>query len=53
VFETPKRTISFGEDPLELVGAPFRIRDCLFPHEGLYSVQFWYNDQIVEDVLCG
>jgi hypothetical protein len=49
VFATAKYTIAFGDDPLEVVGAPFRIRDCLFPQEGLYSIQFWYNDQMVEE----
>jgi hypothetical protein len=49
VFGTPKHTISFEDDPLEVVGVPFRIRDCLFPQEGLYSLQFWYNDQMVEE----
>jgi hypothetical protein len=49
VFGTPRHTISFGDDPLEVVAIPFRIRDCLFPHEGLYSFQFWYNDQMIEE----
>jgi hypothetical protein len=49
VFGTPKRDIAFGGDPLDVVGAPFRIRDCIFPEEGLYSIQFWYNEQLVEE----
>ena len=44
IFGTPKRSVTFGNDPLEVVGVPFRIRDCIFPQTGLYSVQFWYND---------
>lgn len=48
VFETPNRTIAFGTDPLEVVGVPFRIRDCPFPRAGLYLVQFWYNDREIE-----
>ena len=43
IFVTPKRTISFGADPLDVVGVPFRIRDCRFPSPGLYSVEFWYD----------
>ena len=43
IFETPNRPITFGPDPLEVVGVPFRIRDCRFPSPGLYSVQFWYD----------
>ncbi len=31
IFETRERAISFGDDPLEVVGVPFRIRDCSFP----------------------
>jgi hypothetical protein len=37
----------FGNDPLEVFGLPFRIRDCLFPDAGLYWVEFWYNDRMV------
>ena len=49
IFETPKRLVAFGPDPLEVVGVPFRIRDCPFPAPGLYSIQFWYNDAKVEE----
>lgn len=49
IFETPKRQISFGSDPLEVVGVPFRIRDCRFPQARLYLVQFWYNDEKVDE----
>ncbi len=47
VFQTKTRSIPFGSDPLEIVGATFRIRDCLFREAGLYSVQFWYNDAML------
>jgi hypothetical protein len=47
IFETRARQIAFGPDPLEVVGVPFRIRDCSFPHAGLYSVQFWYDGELV------
>lgn len=30
VFRTQTRTIPFATDPLELVGATFRLRNCLF-----------------------
>lgn len=49
VFETRDRLISFGPDPLEVVGVPFRIRDCTFPQAGFYSVQFWYENELVEE----
>jgi hypothetical protein len=49
VFETRERQISFGLDPLEVVGVPFRIRDCLFSEAGLYSIQFWYEGNVLEE----
>jgi hypothetical protein len=49
VFETHGRPISFGPDPLEIVGVPFRIQDMSFPKPGLYSVQFWYEGELVEE----
>ena len=47
VFRTRTRTIPFGNDPLEVVGATFRIRNCLFQEPGLYQVQFWYNEEMI------
>jgi hypothetical protein len=44
IFETVKRPIQFGGDPLEVVGVPFRIRNCRFPYPGRYIIQFWYNE---------
>lgn len=49
IFETRSRSIAFGPDPLEILGVPFRIRDIVFPHSGLYSVQFWYDGEQVEE----
>jgi hypothetical protein len=43
------RTISFGTDPLEVVGVPFRIRNFLFPKAGVYSVQLYYEGELVEE----
>ena len=31
IFRTAKRTIQFSTDPLDVLGVPFRIRDCPFP----------------------
>jgi hypothetical protein len=47
VFRTQTRTIPFGNDPLEVIGVTFRIRNCLFQQAGLYWVQFWYNEQMI------
>lgn len=49
VFETLSRPIPFGPDPLEVVGVPYRIRNCIFPRAGMYSFQFWYNGTLVEE----
>jgi hypothetical protein len=48
VFRTRTRSVSFGNDPLDVIGVRFRIRNCLFPAAGLYWVQFWYNDELIE-----
>ncbi len=45
-FRTRTRNIPFGNDPLDVVGVTFRIRNCLFQEPGLYWVQFWYDDQV-------
>ena len=45
VFQTPDRSIEFPADPLEVVGVPFRIRDCPFPQPGMYSLEFWYDSE--------
>jgi hypothetical protein len=47
VFRSRTRTIPFGDDPLEVLGVTFRIRNCLFPEPGLYWIQFWYNEQVL------
>jgi hypothetical protein len=49
VWTTPKRKIEFGPDPLEVVAVPFRIRDARFPYPGLYSIQLWYDDELVQE----
>jgi hypothetical protein len=49
VFETRSRPITFGPDPLEVLGVPYRIRDITFPQPGLYHVQFWYEGELVEE----
>jgi hypothetical protein len=49
IFETRTRSIPFGNDPLEVIGVPFRIRGCTFPQPGRYSIQFWYNGLMLEE----
>jgi hypothetical protein len=47
VWETQAQQIAFGADPLALHGIIFRDRHVPFPAQGVYSVQFWYNDQLL------
>ena len=47
VFRTRTRTLPLSNDPLEVVAIIFRIRNCFFQQAGLYSVQFWYNEQML------
>lgn len=49
VFRTRTRTIPFGNDPLEVVGTTFRIRNCLFHAMGLYWIQFGYNEAMIAE----
>jgi len=49
IFHTPTYPVSFGDDPLDIVAVPFRIRDCRFPFLGMYQVEFWYNEDKVEE----
>lgn len=52
VWKSPLRTMKFGQDPLALTGALFRILDCVFPRPGLYWIQFWYDGQpLAEEAL--
>ena len=50
-FMSSRRTITFGADPLAVIGVPFRIRNCPFHGRGLYSLQFWYNGVRLEHRL--
>jgi hypothetical protein len=47
IHQTASRRYNFGNDPLRVFGASFRIRDCVFPAAGLYWVQLCYNDVVV------
>jgi hypothetical protein len=50
LFGSQAHVLDFtGRSPLELIGVTFRIKDCLFPQAGRYSVQFWYDNQMVEE----
>jgi hypothetical protein len=48
-FQTSEIPIRGGDDPLAIIGVPIRIRQCRFPRSGIYSIQFWYNDEMVQE----
>ena len=48
VVRTKARIMPLPSDPLEVYGMAFRIRNCLFLTSGLYWVQLWYNEQVIE-----
>jgi hypothetical protein len=47
IFRTHTQKISFPNDPLQVVAAIFRIRECNFSEPGLYWVQLWYNEVVI------
>jgi hypothetical protein len=48
IFATQPRTVSFPNDPVAVHGMRFRIRGCTFPAAGLYWVQFWYDNRLLD-----
>lgn len=46
-------SVNFGNDPLKVLGIPFRIRNCTFPQPGLYWIQLWYDNMQIgeQDIL--
>jgi hypothetical protein len=51
VHDSGNRTIAFGPDRLDVIGVPFRMQNLVFPEPGLYTVEFWYEGELVEDRL--
>jgi hypothetical protein len=48
-FASRNHKFQFGSDPLAVIMASFRIRDCVFPYRGMYTVQFWYASELVAE----
>jgi len=46
-FTSVASALTFGSDPLAVLGVVFRMRDCPFPEPGLYWVQFRYNEKVL------
>jgi hypothetical protein len=52
VFQSPPVPISFaGKDPAGHYGVTFTLLDCRFPAPGVYTVQFLFDDSVVQDQL--
>lgn len=49
IFATPPRSIDFADDPLDVIGLPFRIQDCPFPRAGMYVIQFFYDGVVLDE----
>ena len=50
LFGSSRHSLNFaGHSPLEMLGVVFRLEGCEFPQAGRYSIQFWYNDRMVEE----
>jgi hypothetical protein len=46
-FTSATSALTFGSDPLAVLGVVFRMRDCPFPESGLYWVRFRYNEKVL------
>jgi hypothetical protein len=47
VWQTSRLPLVFGPDPVALRGVLFRDHHVPFPSQGVYAVQFWYNEQLL------
>lgn len=49
VFAMPFQEAKFGNDPLDVVLLPYRMRRCVFPYPGVYAVQFVFDGEVLGD----
>lgn len=49
VFASGIHRIVLGNDPLNRVIVPFRLQACPFPFPAMYSIQFWYNQVLLQE----
>jgi hypothetical protein len=49
VHRSAERFLEFAKGPLDVVGVPVRIQDLVVPRPGSYTVEFWYDGQVVEE----
>lgn len=48
VFSSHEHRIASSGNPLDVVVVPFRIRNCPFPATGVYSLQFWFDGELLQ-----
>jgi hypothetical protein len=48
IFESKQRAVSFGSDPLQIHGLRFCILDLKFGEPGVYDVELWYNENLLD-----
>lgn len=49
LYSSDDRPVQFGNNPLAVVGIPFRIRDLQFPRADYYWVRFRYNSIVLAE----
>ena len=46
---TKTKPYFFGNDPLVAFGIPARLHDCVFPSQGVYWLQLWFDDDLLAE----
>lgn len=49
IFRSLSRVLTLPNDPLDVVGFYFRVRDIQFPESGLYWVRFVYDSSVLSE----
>ena len=47
VFQSPRRTARFPQDPQEVLGLRFRINQCPLPQYGRYRLELLVSDEVI------
>jgi hypothetical protein len=48
-YQSPRWPVAFGDDPLEVLGLPFRIRNLSFPRAGLYVIRLLHDGVVIAE----
>ena len=49
IFESSIHRLPSAASPLDAVGVGFRLRDCKFYESGIYTMQLWWNAELLEE----